>query len=112
MGRQHAPGGTIDEAIRLHNEALQCKVRLQGERSTHAAISFDNLGRAYLEAGRLDEAAEALEKALVARDDKAFGGLELGSPYDAASSRDNMACVLEARGDFAGARELRLKGLR
>lgn len=46
----------------------------------------------------------------MARDDKAFGGLELGSPYDAASSRDNMACVLEARGDFAGARELRLKG--
>lgn len=102
--------GRYDEAIRLHSEAVQAKVRLHGERSIHAALSFNNLGETYLKVGRLDEAADALAKALVVRDDKAFGGMELGPRNDAAASRDNMARVLEARGDFPGARELRLKG--
>ncbi|KAL2290040.1 hypothetical protein FJTKL_00572 [Diaporthe vaccinii] len=102
--------GRYDEAIRLHSEAVQAKVRLHGERSIHAALSFNNLGKTYLKVGRLDEAADALAKALVVRDDKAFGGMELGPRNDAAASRDNMARVLEARGDFPGACELRLKG--
>ncbi|KAG6360151.1 hypothetical protein INS49_011207 [Diaporthe citri] len=102
--------GRYDEAIRLHSEAVQVKVRLHGERSVHAAISFNNLGETYLAAGKLDEAAAAFAKALAVRDDKAFGGMELGPRNDAAASRDNMARVLEARGDFPGARELRLKG--
>lgn len=36
--------------------------------------------------------------------------MEAGPRQDAAATRDNMARVLEARGDFAGAREIRLKG--
>lgn len=36
--------------------------------------------------------------------------MELGPRNDAAATRDNMARVLEARGDFMGAREMRLKG--
>lgn len=99
-----------DEAIRLHKEAVQAKIRMHGEQSIQAAISFNGLGETYLEAGRIDEAADALAKALKVRDDAAFGGLEIGPRNDAAASRDNMARVLEARGDFPGAREMRLKG--
>lgn len=102
--------GRYDEAIRLHSEALQIKIRIHGERSFHTAISLNNLGETYFKAGKLDEAADAFAKALVVRDDTAFGGMELGTRQDAAASRDNMARVLEARGDFPGAREMRLKG--
>ncbi|KAL1860633.1 hypothetical protein Daus18300_009123 [Diaporthe australafricana] len=102
--------GRHDEAIRLHKEALQTKIRLFGERSVDAALSFNGLGSAFLGAGKLDEAADAYSKSLKVRDDAAFGGLEAGPRQDAAATRDNMARVLEARGDFAGAREIRLKG--
>lgn len=102
--------GRYDEAIRLHSEALEAKIRLHGERSIQAALSFNNLGESLLAAGRLDGAADAFAKALAVRDDTAFGGMELGPRNDAAASRDNMARVLEARGDFPGAREMRLKG--
>lgn len=74
--------GRHDEAVRLHKEALEAKVRDHGGESVHAALSFNNLGEAYLKLGRLD---------------------------DAAATRDNMGRVLEARGDFAGAREIRIK---
>lgn len=94
-----------DEAIRLHTDAIQTKVKIYGEQSIQAAISFNGLGETYLEAGRIDDAADALAKALKVRDDKAFGGMEMGPRNDAAASRDNMARVLEARGDFPGARE-------
>lgn len=99
-----------DEAIRLHTEALEARIRLHGERSIQAAISFNDLGETFLAAGRLNEAADALTKALVVRDDKEFGGMELGPRNDGAASRDNMARVLEARGNFPGAREMRIKG--
>lgn len=102
--------GRYDEAIRLHTEAIQSKVRIFGEHSVQAALSFNGLGETYLVAGRLEEAADALAKSLVVRDDQEFGGLELGPRSDAAITRDNMARVLEARGDFPGAQEMRLKG--
>lgn len=102
--------GRYDEAIHLHTEALEARVRVHGERSIMAAISFNNLGETFLAAGRLDEAADALAKALVVKDDQEFGGMELGPRIDAAVSRDNMARVLEAMGDFPGARKMRLKG--
>ncbi|KAI3392471.1 hypothetical protein diail_5663 [Diaporthe ilicicola] len=102
--------GRYDEAIRLHTEALQLKIRLYGEQSIDAAFSFNMLGDACLAAGKVDEAADALEKALKVRDDVAFGGKGAGPRIDAAASRDNMARVLEARGDLPGAREIRLKG--
>lgn len=92
------------------SKAVQIKVRIHGELSLHAVISFNGLGETYLEAGRIDEAADVFAKALKVRDDAAFGGMEIGPRNDAAASRDNMARVLEARGDFPGAREMRLKG--
>lgn len=51
--------GSYDEAIRLHKEALQTKIRLFGEQSVDAALSFNGLGSAFLGAGKLDEAADA-----------------------------------------------------
>lgn len=102
--------GRYDAAIRLHAEALEARIRLHGELSIPAAISFNNLGEMFLAAGRLDEAADMLTKALVVRDDREFGGMAIGTPNDAAASRDNMARVLEARGNFSGAREMRIKG--
>ncbi|KAG8170058.1 hypothetical protein KVR01_000803 [Diaporthe batatas] len=102
--------GRYDEAVRLHVEAVRLKVRLYGADSVDAAFSYNMLGDALLAAGKLDKAAEALEFALKVRDDVAFGGMGLGPRIDAAASRDNMARVLEAKGDFPAARELRLKG--
>ncbi|KAK2607302.1 hypothetical protein N8I77_005986 [Diaporthe amygdali] len=102
--------GRYDEAIRLHTEALQAKIKFHGEQSAEAAYSSNGLGSAYLLAGKLDEAEDAFRKALKIRDDAAFGGMERGPRKYAAETRDNMARVLEARGDFPGARELRLKG--
>lgn len=102
--------GRYDEAVRLHIEAVRLKVRLYGAQSVDAALSYNSLGEALLAAGKLDKAAEALEFALQVRDDVAFGGKGLGPRADAAASRDNMARVLEAKGDFPGAREIRLKG--
>ncbi|ROW00327.1 hypothetical protein VMCG_07239 [Cytospora schulzeri] len=102
--------GRHDEAIALHKQALEAKVRDHGEESVHAALSLNSLGEEYLEVGRLDEAAQCFRKALRVRDDVAFGGLELGPRNDAAATRDNMGRVLEARGDFEGAREIRIKG--
>lgn len=102
--------GRYDAAIRMHTEALEARIRLHGERSIPAAISFNNLGETFLAAGRLDEAADVLTKVLVLRDDREFGGMEIGTPNDAAASRENMARVLEAKGNFPGAREMRIKG--
>lgn len=102
--------GFRSKRITRTSEAVQAKVRLFGERSIQAALSFNSLGETYLEAGRIEDAADAFVKALRVRDDAAFGGMELGPRNDAAASRDNMARVLEARGDFPGAREMRLKG--
>lgn len=102
--------GRYDEAIALHKEALETKVNIHGEKSIHAAISFNALGESYLAAGKLDQAEACFRKALRVRDDMAFGGMEIGPRNDAAASRDNMARVLEARGDFEGAMAIRLKG--
>lgn len=102
--------GQYDKAIRLHTEALEARLRVHGERSIISAISFNNLGEALLATGRLGAAAGAFAKALVVMEYQEFGGMELGSRVSAATSRDNMARVLEARGDFPGAREMRLKG--
>lgn len=102
--------GRYDEAIRLHVEALRLKIRLYGAESVDAAFSCNNAGEALLAAGKLDQAQEAFDFALQLRDDVAFGGKGLGPRAGAAASRDNMARVLEAKGDFPGAREIRLKG--
>ena len=102
--------GLLDEAITLHREALALKVRAFSEASVQAGISFNGLGEAYLKAGKLPEAEEALLKALKVREETAYGGLGMGPDLDAAATRDNLAGLREAQGNFEDARAIRLKG--
>ena len=105
-----AEAGQHIRAIALHKKALAIKLRVYGEESVQAAVSFNSMGESYIKAGRLDDAEEVLQKALYVRDSKVWGGLEMGPREDAAATRDNLAQVLEARGRFDEARALRLKG--
>lgn len=104
--------GDFSRAEKLHREALVLKIRGFGEESIQAAISFNTLGETYLKMGpsKLDDAEKNLKKALRVRDDKAFGGLEMGPRGDAAVSRDNMGRLFEARGKMDEARAMRLRG--
>lgn len=102
--------GRLDEAIALHREALAMKIRAYSEASVQAGISFNGLGAALLQAGQLAEAEQALVKALKVREEKAHGGLGMGPGIDAADTRDNLARLREAQGDFEDAKLLRLKG--
>ncbi|KAI1460985.1 hypothetical protein F4805DRAFT_416204 [Annulohypoxylon moriforme] len=95
--------GQYDEAIRLHQQALALKLRAYPETSIQAAISLNGLGESLLEAGRLEEADEALSKALAVRERD-------GPSIDAAATRDNIGALREAQGRFADAREVRLRG--
>lgn len=110
---QASSTGNHTLAISLHNQALPLKIAGYGPDSIQAAITFNALGECHLKAGNLDQAEENLLKALRVRDNKAWGGLELGPRNDAAASRDNYAQVLEARGgreNFGRAREVRKRG--
>lgn len=101
--------GQLDEAIALHREALALKIRAFSESSVQAAISFNALGEAYLKAGRLPEAEDALLKAFNVREGKP-NGLGMGPRLDAAVTRDNLARLREAQGNFEDARATRMKG--
>ena len=98
--------GEVDEAIALHREALALKIRAFSEASVQAGISFNGLG----EAGRLPEAEEVLLKALKVREEKSHGGLGMGPRLDAAATRDNLARLREAQGNFEDARTIRMTG--
>ncbi|KAI0124848.1 hypothetical protein BJ170DRAFT_685725 [Xylariales sp. AK1849] len=102
--------GQLEEAIALHRQALALKVRAYSEASVQAGISFNGLGEACLKAGKLQEAEEALLKALKVREETAYGGLGLGPRLDAAATRDELAALSEAQGNFDRARMLRRKG--
>lgn len=102
--------GRLDEAIRLHMQAVAIKAKAYGDDSIQAAISFNALGGCLLLAGKLDEAEEALEQALKVRDYKEFGGLELGPRVDAADTRDTMGQLREAQGRWEDAAKVRRSG--
>ncbi|RYO75957.1 hypothetical protein DL766_007732 [Monosporascus sp. MC13-8B] len=102
--------GRLDESIALHLQALDLKLRAYPKLSIQTAITSNALGKTYLRAGRLEEAQESLLKALKARKDQTHGGLGLGPRLDAAATRENVAALREAQGDFEGASEMRLKG--
>ncbi|KAI1762133.1 hypothetical protein GGR53DRAFT_431262 [Hypoxylon sp. FL1150] len=95
--------GRYDEAIRLHQEALALKLRAYPDTSVQAGISYNGLGEALLGAGRLQEADQALTKALAIRERE-------GPEIDAAATRDNVGALREAQGRFAEAREVRVRG--
>lgn len=95
--------GRYDEAIRLHQEALDLKLQAYPDTSVQAGISYNGLGEALLGAGRLQEADEAFAKALTTRERD-------GPAVDAAATRDNIGALREAQGRFAEAKEVRLRG--
>ncbi|KAH9889698.1 hypothetical protein F4778DRAFT_387084 [Xylariomycetidae sp. FL2044] len=95
--------GEYDESISLHRRALALKLRAYSETSIQAAISFNGLGQALLRKGDLEEADEALHKALVVR--------EAGGPnIDAADTREAIGVLREAQGRFEDAKKVRLCG--
>ncbi|KAI0882264.1 uncharacterized protein GGS22DRAFT_196000 [Annulohypoxylon maeteangense] len=95
--------GRYDESIALHKQALELKLLVSPDLSVKTGITYNGLGEALLRAGRLDEADEALSKALKIREKE-------GPVQDIASTRDNMGQLREAQGRFAEAREVRLRG--
>ncbi|KAI1771113.1 hypothetical protein F4818DRAFT_454785 [Hypoxylon cercidicola] len=95
--------GRFDDAVRLHRQALALKLRAYPEDSIQAAITYNGLGEALLNAGRLQEADEALAKALEVREREQ-------TEHDAAATRDNIGALREAQGRFPEAREVRLRG--
>ncbi|KAG5652147.1 hypothetical protein H0H81_006131 [Sphagnurus paluster] len=66
--------------------------------SPEAATSFNNLGEALIKQGDMAAAEEGVSTALRVREDVRFGGLGLGSRYDASVSRENMAKIKEGTG--------------
>lgn len=57
--------GRFEEAIRLHKLALEIKVRICGEASVQAAVTYNGLGECYLQTQNLDAAEQCLAKALM-----------------------------------------------
>ncbi|KAL3140190.1 hypothetical protein ABBQ38_004466 [Trebouxia sp. C0009 RCD-2024] len=92
--------GRAEDAIRLHKSGLDIKIRLCGEASVQAALSYNSLGELYMQTHNWDAAEHALTKALRVRDDTTFGGMGKGPRFDAAVSREYFAQLKEAQGSF------------
>lgn len=88
-------------AERLHHQALGIKITAFGADSIQAALSFNALGQEQRHLGNLVDAEANLKEAVRIRN-------EIGSPFDGAVSRENLAQVYEEKGDLAAAKELRL----
>ena len=70
--------GRTEDAISLQKSAVAIKIRVCGEASVQAALSYNELGGFYLQTHNLDAAEQALKKALRVRDDAEFGGMGQG----------------------------------
>ncbi|KAI0553029.1 hypothetical protein F4679DRAFT_581119 [Xylaria curta] len=95
--------GRLEDSISLHRAALEIKLQAYPESSIQVAITYNGLGEAFLRSGRLDEADEVLQKALVVRERD-------GPALDAAATRENIGALREAQGRFEDARNVRLRG--
>ena len=93
--------GNYAGAEHLHQQALQTTLDAVGESNTTTAFTRNALGELYLKMGRLDEAKDQLERAIVVR-------TTLGNALDAAVSVENLARVYEAQGDLTAALDTRL----
>lgn len=102
--------GNLDEAIRLHSQALEIKLRAYGPEFVQAGISFNGLGETYIAAKRYAEAEEALLKAAKVREESLYGGRDMGPAMDKVSTRESLAQVRESQNDFESAKELRMRG--
>lgn len=91
------------EAERLHREVLRFKQQTHGPGSVAAGTSYNSLGSLLRKRGGLQEAEEMLRKAVEIRE------AHPAEWFDAAVSRDELACVLQAAGRADEARQMRLK---
>ncbi|KAF8582098.1 hypothetical protein K439DRAFT_1308471, partial [Ramaria rubella] len=90
-------------AERLHKRALVLKESAHGPNSIQAALTRNALGEVQLRQGKLEEAEVNLRKAVAVRNSS-------GPAFDAAVSRENLAQVLEAKGKFLEAKQIRDQG--
>lgn len=92
--------GRHKESEALHKEALILKLATFGPDSIQAALTRNALGMEQLRQGELEEAEFSLTEAVRIRNTV--------PDFDGAVSRENLAQLLEAKGDLSGASELRL----
>ncbi|KAI0862707.1 hypothetical protein F4860DRAFT_512676 [Xylaria cubensis] len=85
--------GRFEDSISLQHEALELKLLAYPESFIQVAITYNGLGEGFLRAGRLDEADEVLQKALVVQERD-------GPDLDAAATRENIDPFREAQGRF------------
>lgn len=64
MGRSDARAGRLEQAIARQREALALRESVYGFDNPEIVIALRDLGAVYLDAGRLDEARQALERGL------------------------------------------------
>ncbi|KAL4422739.1 hypothetical protein ABPG75_008936 [Micractinium tetrahymenae] len=91
------------EAERLHRELLAFRERAFGPENTRTAITLNSLGSLCRKRGALEEAEALLRRALAVRE------AAPGEAFDAAVTRDELACVLQAAGRKDEARAVRLR---
>ena len=97
------PPWLAQEAERLHREVLAVKLATLGASSVSTGTTYNSLGRLLKQRGALEEAETMLRAALQIREARP------AESHDAAITRDELGCVLQAAGRTAEAREMRLR---
>lgn len=98
--------GEHDDAIRLHEQALELREQILGPEHPDVATSLSNLGLVFTDQGELARARELHERALAIRE------RTLGPDHpNVASSLDNLGGVARAMGEYETARELHERAL-
>lgn len=95
--------GDLATAEPLLLEAMTINEATHGIDHSTTALAYNALGELYVKMVRLDEAEPYLNKAIEIRNAK-------GLLFDAAVSRENLAQLYEARGNFVKAKGIRLLG--
>lgn len=93
----------MQESERLHREVLAYKERAYGPRDIRTCTTVNSLGSLLRKRGQLQEAEALLWRAMEVRE------AHPREAFDAAVSRDELACTLQAAGRTAEAREVRLR---
>lgn len=93
----------LQEAERLHRQVLAAKEATHGPDSVAAGTSLNSLGVLLRKRGSLEEAEALLRRALTIREARPR------EAFDAAVTRDELACCLQAADRAAEAREARLR---
>lgn len=97
------PTALPQESERLHREVLAWKERTYGPRDIRTCTTVNSLGSLLRKRGELAEAETLLRRAMEVRE------AHPQERFDAAVSRDELACTLQAAGRTAEAREVRLR---